>query len=59
MMKTQKKPKTYFIQNGCHNCMYVDRIAVASSIYPICEGYHKKFMVNNFGICKRWSLYEK
>jgi len=26
------KPKSYKIQNGCHNCAWVDRNAVAASI---------------------------
>ena len=51
-----KKPKTYKQQDGCWNCTGVDRCAVASSAYPICTAYHKRFFVMNWAICNRWKF---
>jgi len=51
------KPKSYKIQNGCHNCAWVDRNAVAASVYPVCTAHRERFMAENYAICKRWEIY--
>lgn len=53
-MRKSYIPKGYYLQDGCWNCLNVDRIAVASGMYPICQAYHKRFFADNYGKCKRW-----
>jgi len=54
-MRKLYRPKGYYLQDGCWNCVHVDRDAVASGLYPVCKAYSQYFFATNYGKCKRYT----